>query len=152
MIPILMQDRLSINGVASGNPIAQDPKDWVYTAPYQDMTFLIDVREVSPVATGPTFVIETAPIRDETLFQTGVVQSFSAPAGSLVVGLNAAKSYLISGPAFPIAYWTRWRLLAGTAAWNITFRVWANGNTKHSIREIRAAADFRGTRPLASAA
>ncbi len=129
MRQILMQDWLTIRGVAAGNPVAQDPKDWLNTSLFQDMTFIVDVREISPSGTGCTLVLETAPIRDELLLQTGIIKSLSNSVGTLGVGLNNVTSTLVGAPSFPIAHWTRWRLLAAAAAWDITFRIWASGNT-----------------------
>jgi hypothetical protein len=130
MRQILMQDWITIRGVAAGNPVAQDPSQWLNTSPYQDMTFVVDVREISPAGAGCTLVLETAPIRDETLFQTGVIKSLSNSLGTLGVGLNNVTSLLVGAPNIPIAHWTRWRLLAAAGGvWDITFRIWASGNT-----------------------
>ena len=128
MRPILMQDWITVRGTASGNPVAQDPADWLLTAPFQDMTFILDIRELTALGTAGNFIIETAPIRDETLFQNGVVKNLSGAVGQIAVGLTNITSILAAQPNPPIAHWTRWRILAPAAAWDITFRIWASSN------------------------
>ena len=118
MRSIIMQDWLTVRGVANGIVI-QSQTDWILTAPFQDITFYLDVREVLGT---PTISYDTCPVRDDVLFQA----MFTSAA--LAVGVAAPKTIFGATASFPVSHWTRWRLVGGAAAWDATFRVMACGN------------------------
>ncbi len=123
MRPIIMQDWITIRGAANTSVI-QDVGQWLFTGPFQDMTFLVDVAEMT---SSPTMSIETGPSKDPALFLEAVAPQLSA--GGFGVGLNAGNVLLVANPNVPIGAWTRWKLNAAAATWDVTFRILATGNT-----------------------
>jgi hypothetical protein len=118
MQPLILQPWLTVRG--NGVTIIQDAGDWLRSAPFQDMFFSIDVREVS----NATVAIETSPNRDDLLFQP-LITAFAPP-----VGLNFKKAFMTDAtvPA-PVSEWVRWKVVLAAGATNdITFRILANGN------------------------
>ena len=65
MRQILMQDWITVRGTAGQN-VTQAESAWIWTGPYQDMYFVVEVREVGVAI---TLNIETCPTRDEVMFQ-----------------------------------------------------------------------------------
>lgn len=123
MQPIIMQDWITIRGTSSTTPVAMSQSDWLMTAPFQDISFYLDVREVA----GPVAVkFETAPSRDDaqgsSLFVAMASLSVST-VGQTVTNVYAANAN------FPVSHWTRWSLTGPGSAWDITFRVMAAGNS-----------------------
>lgn len=121
MQPIVMQDWITIRGLASASVIMSQA-DWILTAPFQDITFYLDVRESD--AAGMTCAYQTSPSRDEVLF---VNMGTPVPMTSAVVTVT---SYNLTGaPAAPVSHWTRWKLTGPASAWDVTFRIMAAGNS-----------------------
>jgi hypothetical protein len=118
MRSIIMQDWLTVRGVASGIVI-QSQTEWILTAPFQDITFYLDVREVTGTV---TIAYETCPARDDRLFQA----MFTSAA--LTAATAAPQTIFASSNAVPVSHWSRWKLTGGAAAWDVTFRVMAAGN------------------------
>jgi hypothetical protein len=119
MQPIIMQPWLTVRG--NGVTIIQDASEWIRSAPFQDMFFSVDVREITGAV---TLAIETAPARDEPLFQPAV-SAFTPLVG------NNFKQVLMSNAAInaPISEWVRWKVVIPVGATNdITFRIVAHGN------------------------
>jgi len=119
MQPIIMQDWITIRGSASNNVI-QSQSAWLLTAPFQDITFYIDVREMTST---PQFQFETAPSRDEVLF-VRMGAAFAPTVGSTVV-----KNYYAANADAPVSHWARWKLVApAVTPWDLSFRIMAVGN------------------------
>lgn len=121
MQPIIMQDWITIRGVASST-VVMSQADWILTAPYQDMTFYLDVREFD--VAGMTITYQTCPSRDDALFV-----GMGAAVGITAVGLTVTSYNLAGAPAAPVSHWTRWKLTGPASAWDVTFRVMAAGNS-----------------------
>lgn len=120
MQPIIMQPWLTVRG--NGVTIIQDAGEWLRTAPFQDMFFSIDVREIT--GAGTTVAVETSPNRDDALFQAAV-SAFTPLVG------NNYKQVLMSNAAIvaPMSEWSRWKVVLPAGATNdITFRIVAHGN------------------------
>ncbi len=114
---------LTIRGAANTSVI-QDVGQWLFTGPFQDITFLVDVAEMT---NSPTMMsIETAPSKDPAMFLTAVSPQVATSFG---VGLNTGNVLLVANPGVPIGAWTRWKLNAPAATWDVTFRILATGNT-----------------------
>ena len=117
MHSFILQDWITIRGTTSNNVI-QGESSYLDLAPYQDITFYLDVREVS--ATPASLQYQTAPIRDEVLFQSMMATPITLSAPSTTV-----THVPITTAACPIARFVRWQLLGPAAAWDVTFRVLA---------------------------
>ena len=123
MQPIIMQDWLTVRG-PTGTSVTMSQADWILTAPFQDITFYLDVRELSGSAW--TIGYETCPARDEALFKTMA----AAPVTISAVGVVVTNFFLAAaGTLAPVSHWTRWKLTGTGAPWDITFRIMASGNS-----------------------
>lgn len=120
MQPIIMQDWTTIRGAASSTVIMSQA-DWIMTAPFQDITFYLDVREVT--GTTPAISFETAPGRDEVLFK-----NLGAAAINLAAGLTVT-SFTLANATVPVSHWARWKIVGPAALWDATFRIMAAGNS-----------------------
>ncbi|CAN5425315.1 hypothetical protein BH09MYX1_BH09MYX1_58470 [soil metagenome] len=126
MQPIIMQDWITIRGTGTATTVTMSQSDWILTAPFQDITFYLDVREVTGTAVSITY--ETCPSRDDNLFRN---------IGSAVVPISGAAvtvtSYTLAAAMIPVSHWTRWKLtgtgVGSPVAWDVTFRVMAAGNS-----------------------
>ena len=119
MQPMVMQDWITIAGTANTN-IAMSQADWLLTAPFQDITFYFECRSLLST---PSIQYETSPGRDEQLF-------FAMGANTAVAtGVAAAKTFYTANANAPVSHWARWKLVAPNAAWNVTFRIMAAGNS-----------------------
>lgn len=119
MQPIIMQDWTTIRGAASTSAI-QSQNEWILTAPFQDISFYLDVREVSGTG-GVQVAFETCPSRDDVLFHAMGTVTVTTPGVTVtnILALNAQ---------FPVAHWTRWKLIGPAFLWDLTFRIMASGN------------------------
>ena len=63
----ICSSRLITIRCTSSATVTQGESSWLDLAPYQDVSFYLDVREFT--GTTPTIQFQTAPIKDETLFQ-----------------------------------------------------------------------------------
>ena len=106
MQPIIMQDWITIRGAASSTVIMSQA-DWILTAPFQDIAFYLDVREVT--GTTPAISFETAPARDEVLFK-----NLGAAAINLAAGLTVT-SFTLANATVPVSHWTRWKIVGPAA-------------------------------------
>lgn len=125
MQPIIMQDWITIRG-ASANPassVTMSQADWIMTAPFQDITFYLDVREVTGAT--PAISYETSPARDEALFKL-----LGAAPINMATGLPTITSFTLAGATVPVSHWTRWKIVGPTSAlWDVTFRIMASANS-----------------------
>ena len=118
MHSFILQDWLTIRGVAAtpGQIITQGESGWLDLAPYQDVSFYLDVREFSGAT--PTIVFQTAPIKEDGLFQNmlGAINLTLTPANPYRVPITTASC--------PVARYVRWQLQGPSGgAWDTTFRV-----------------------------
>jgi hypothetical protein len=120
MQPIIMQDWTTIRGAAS-TTVIQSQADWILTAPFQDISFYLDVREFG--VAGITLAYETCPGRDDVLFRA--MTPALTIAGTSVVVTNIFASVAANTP---VSHWTRWKLTGPASTWDVTFRIMAAGN------------------------
>jgi hypothetical protein len=122
-----LQDWITIRGATSVTSITQGEQGWMGFAPYQDIVFWLDCREVSVSgATSININYETAPTKDDVLF-TGMVATAAISAGTPAV----TKVLLAQNPTCPLSRWVRWRLsVVGTptSSWDVTFRILCSVN------------------------
>ncbi len=118
---VLLQDWVTIRAKNSGGTnitsIAQGADAWIDVGDHEDLTFLIDVRELTNAAV-MTVYYETAPTLQEASFRA--MLSFAPAMGQRVDRVFSATR------SVPPARFVRWRLGAssGTGDWDMTFRVW----------------------------
>jgi len=123
-----LQDWITIRGATSVTSITQGEQGWMGFAPYQDIVFWLDIREVTPGgATNILMNFETAPTKDDVLFtgmtSSGVVMAAGAPI--------VTKILLAQNPTCPLSRWVRWRINASstpTSSWDATFRILCSAN------------------------
>lgn len=122
MQPIIMQDWITIRGTTTSTVVIMSQADWILTAPFQDIVFYMDVREVSGTV---AMHYQTCPARDDVLFQNlGAVGGVAVAAGLTVT------SFPLANATVPVSHWTRWRLTASVGTpWDMTFRIMAAANS-----------------------
>lgn len=120
MQPIIMQDWVTIRGISNGTVI-QSQANWILTAPFQDITFYLDVREFTGAT--PTIQYETGPGRDDPLFVK------MGTAVTIAVGF-VTTTYYANNASVPVSHWTRWKLNGpAVTPWDVSFRIMASGNS-----------------------
>ncbi len=113
----ILQDWTTIRAAVTS--VTQGESGWLDLAPYQDISFWIDVREFSGSST-PNIVFQTAPIKEDGLFQA-----------MATVALNSVTNptkVLLFNAATPLARYVRWQLTGPSGTWDATFRVLATCN------------------------
>jgi hypothetical protein len=121
MQPIIMQDWITVRGTGTTTSVVMSQPDWILTAPFQDITFYMEVRNITGT---PVINYQTAPAKDDYLFQ-----NLGAAAGITMVAGVTVSPFTLSGATIPVSHWTRWRLTATAGApWDVTFRVMASAN------------------------
>lgn len=115
MHSFILQDWITIRGTSSAI-ITQGESGWLDLAPYQDVSFYVDIREFT--GSTPQMSFQTAPIREDGLFQD-MLAAFN-------VTTSPANPYRvpITTSACPVARYVRWKLIgAAVTPWDVTFRV-----------------------------
>ncbi len=120
MRPIIMQDWITIQGTASVN-IVMSQVDWILTSTFEDITFYLECRRLTST---PSMQYETSPARDDALFYR------MGAAVAIATGVTAAKNFYTANADAPVSHWTRWKLIAPAALWDVTFRIMASANSK----------------------
>ena len=128
MQPIIMQDWTTIRGASSAT-VVMSQADWIMTAPFQDIQFYLDIREITPIAGTITLNLETAPARDEALFKLMGAAAISITSSTPVTGYPPVTSFVLANATVPVSHWTRWKLVGPASLWDITFRIMAAGNS-----------------------
>jgi len=123
MQPIIMQDWITVRGTGTATSVIMSQADWIMTAPFQDISFYLDVRELTGSSLGIEY--QTCPARDDVLFQT----MGAAPVTISAVGVTVTNFILSANPTAPVSHWTRWKLSGTGTPWDVTFRVMAAGNS-----------------------
>lgn len=126
MYGYVLQDWITIRGNSTITSIVQGENDWMGLAPYEDIVFWLDCREIT--ASSGTLVMnyETSPTKDENLF-AGMVSGVTMSASTTP---TITKVLLSQNPTVPLARWVRWRISVSgaTAAWDTTFRILCAAN------------------------
>jgi hypothetical protein len=106
----------------TGSSFTQDESGWLDLSPFQDVVIYLTVSEVS--ATPPTIAFETSPCREDALFQpmTSMTMSSTGPQPSVLRAV-------MLGSTVPLARYLRWKITAGGAAWDATFRALVAANS-----------------------
>ena len=127
MYGYVLQDWITIRGQTGLTSVTQTETDWLGLAPYQDVVFWIDVREVTfGGATNIGINLQTAPIKEDALFAN--MQTFGATTNGLTVIPNMSTN---TATTVPLARWVRWQLKPNstpTGTWDITFRILCAAN------------------------
>jgi hypothetical protein len=115
MHSFVLQDWITIKGT-TGATIFQGESGYLDLAPYQDVSFYVDIREFT--GTTPNMGFQTAPLKEEALFQDMLT--------AFAVTLTPANPYRvpITTSACPVARYVRWKLVGpAVTPWDVTFRV-----------------------------
>lgn len=120
MKPIIMQDWVTIQGTSNVN-IVMSASEWLNTGTFEDISFYLECRRITST---PSLQYETSPNRDERLFY------LMGAAVAISVGVTAAKNFYVATAQAPVSQWTRWKLIAPAANWDVTFRIMASANSK----------------------
>lgn len=122
MQPIIMQDWITVRGTGTATSVIMSQADWILTAPFQDISFYLDVREFSGSSLGIEY--QTCPARDDALFW-----SMGAVVPITTVVVTPTNYILSTNPTAPVSHWTRWKLTGTGTPWDVTFRIMAAGNS-----------------------
>ena len=122
MHSFVLQDWITVRGVITtpGQIITQGESGWLDLAPYQDVSFWLDVREFTPPSSPvPTIVFQTSPIKEDGLFQNMV-----SPISLTLTPSNPSRVPITTSQT-PVARYVRWQLQGTTSGtvWDVTFRV-----------------------------
>ena len=122
MRSFVLQEWLTIRGVSTASPgqiITQGESGWLDLAPYQDVSFWLDIREFTPTSPAvPTIVFQTSPIKEDGLFQNMI-----APVSLTLTPSNPYRVAITTSQT-PVARYVRWQLQSPPSApWDVTFRV-----------------------------
>jgi hypothetical protein len=115
MHSFILQDWTTIRGT-TGATIYQGEAGYLDLAPYQDVSFYLDIREFT--GSTPQIGFETAPFKEDVLFKDMI-----APFNVL---LSPANPYRIpiTTSSTPVARYVRWKLIGpAVTPWDVTFRV-----------------------------
>ena len=128
--------------------VSQGTSEWLDLEDFQDVTFWLDIREVTFAAgmTSITIDLQTAPIPDEALFVDmtlgGYSQSSTTPPSAPV----SQQIIMAQNPTVPLGRYVRWRLtpVGGTSgSWDMTFRIVCAANHVGSGERQRDATGRR---------
>jgi len=122
----VLQDWVSINGAAGGNPVIQTEQGWLDLSPFQDLVAWIDMPQATGSPSNPTLFLETSPSKDDVLF----VSMNGATGYPLSTAAMPTVASLLLGVAnTPLATFLRWRIVGPTGAWNASFRITISVNS-----------------------
>lgn len=121
MHTFVLTDWITVRG--SNNTVTQSESEWLDLTQYEDVTFWIDVKEVTGAAV--TLNIQTSPTRDEAFFAAANLYQNTAlaPTATPVV-----SKVTMSAAAVPIARYLRWQLTSANAPFDATFRIFVSAN------------------------
>jgi hypothetical protein len=113
----ILQDWITIRG-ASSTTVTQSESTYLDLAPYQDILFYLDCRELT--GSTPTIAFQTSPTKEDFLFQACVAafNLTTSPSNPYRVILNASST-----PSVPLARFVRWQIAGPASTWDATFRV-----------------------------
>jgi hypothetical protein len=117
----LLQDWVTIRGRNSTGTfitsIAQGSERWIDIDDVEDLTFFLDIRELTS-PTIQTVFYETSPTEQESSFVA--MASLAPSVGRAVTRVNSNVA------GVPPARFVRWRIgtTSNTGDWDITFRIW----------------------------
>ena len=110
----LLQDWITIRGLAASDEVVQSVRDWLDAEGYCDIAFYTEVKEYS--GTDATITFQTAPAQDEALW---VDMDHHTPANTSMK--TTAVKWDSAGT--PVARFVRWKASATGANWRLTFRI-----------------------------
>jgi hypothetical protein len=112
----------------SNNTVTQSESEWLDLTQYEDLTFWIDVKEVTGAAV--TLNIQTSPTKDESLFTN--ISSNATLAAGIINPSNATGKCLMSSASIPVARYVRWQLTSANEPFDATFRIFVSANAPGS--------------------
>jgi hypothetical protein len=106
---------VTIAGGSALTSIAQGGDHWLDLGDYEDVQFVLEVKEVTGTV---TMNYETSPSFEELSF-LACVKPFT-----LATGVRS-DTVLAAYAAVPVSQYLRWRLsVAGGSSWDAVFRIW----------------------------
>jgi hypothetical protein len=127
MHTFVLADWTTVRG-ASGVTITQSESEWLDLTQYEDLTFWIDVKEVTPTGAGVTLAIQTSPTKDDSLFAT-ISSNTNLAAGIINPSAGANKGIcLMASASIPVARYVRWQLTGPASTYDATFRIFISAN------------------------
>lgn len=134
MRTFLLADWTTVQSAAGNTETVQSSALYLDLERYQDVTFQLDVKQVSSPA--PVMKYETAPIRDDRFFQpqvaglTQAMASFTMVLTTAATGPDIRRIRLADNPTVPLGRWVRWRITQDIAInINVTFRIYVIANS-----------------------
>lgn len=123
MHTFVLTDWITVRG--NNNTINQSESEWLDLTQYEDLTFWIDVKEVTGAAV--TLNIQTSPTKDESLFAS-ISSNATLAAGIINPGTGAVGKCLMSTATIPVARYVRWQLTSANNPFDATFRIFISAN------------------------
>lgn len=120
MYTFVLQDWITIR--ASAPQVTQAEPAWLDLEPYQDVTFWLQVTEVTGSPT-PTLTYQTAPTADDSLFQAMTATPIALAASTTAI----VTQVLMLSASTPLARFVRWQL-NGSGLWDASFRIMVSAN------------------------
>jgi hypothetical protein len=120
MHTFVLTDWLTVRG--SNNTVTQSESEWLDLTQYEDVTFWIDIKEVTGTV---TLNLQTSPTKDEAFFQATGASLYSA---TMTAGNPVVSKVTMSGATVPLARYLRWSVTSSSAPFDATFRVFVAAN------------------------
>jgi hypothetical protein len=116
MDSILLQNWTVISGATTLTSIAQGADSWLDLGDYEDVSFILEVKEVTGTV---TMNYETSPSFEDASF-IACVTPFTLTTGVRTDRVLAAYA------SVPVSQYLRWRLTnpGGAGTWDTVFRIW----------------------------
>ncbi len=121
----LLTNWVTVRGASTVRSVIQDSDEWIDAGSFADMTFYVDVSEITPPTSGLLLLyLETSATMDDT--------GFLAACGPIPLSATISTPIIVksaSGGVVPLARFVRWRVYSTTAsAWDVTMRIRGVGN------------------------
>jgi hypothetical protein len=123
----LLTNWATVRGSSSVVSVTQDAGEWLDASQFAEMTFYIDVSEVSQPSTGLLLLyLETSATMDETGF---LAQPLVGPIPITASTTSPIIAKTASAGGSPLCRYVRWRLFPTVLnPWDVTMRIRAVGN------------------------
>jgi hypothetical protein len=112
---VVLQDWITIQGLATTDIVIQSPDHWVDASQWSDAIFYTEVRDYAGSA---RLFLQTSPTADETLFEDMASISVAATGTTTSIIRFASASV-------PLSRYVRWKADATAANWRVVFRITA---------------------------
>ena len=116
-----LTDWITVRG--SNNTVTQSESEWLDLTQYEDLTFWIDVKEVTGTV---TLNVQTSPTKDESFFTT-ISNNTTLAVGTLTPSSGQGKC-LMASASVPVARYVRWSITSASTPFDATFRIFVSAN------------------------